>query len=393
MADQVSSPFSDFFIRVSLIDLETPSQWLRCYVRSNPYSSSTFCLVLPLSLSFSAPLLLLLPSPLFLLPSPPSHPQSLRLIADVVPLTLSPFNRFLVNRKTSPNFTSSSEMPKRTRTTESITRTDWTTPRSIPTSLTSYNLLDWRRSSSTTLPNLEEIPFTSIKEVRYRFWYPVMATRLLIPGLCFDRGVQATFPLFPLLPRNSHCCSLGSSQRSPACNSPLTISCPRSGFRTSCSLSLNSRSRYDQASSHQERTSYCSSPPSHRRQSSVSYALPYHLLSFTDTHISLGSFNPVSLGTLSGWRKKNPIPFSTSSSASSYPTTAPLRSTDPLNIHSDHIAKGHDFQARARWGESGSVTLWDNRITAHSALIDWNDGIAGRRHGARITAQAERPFI
>jgi len=60
---------------------------------------------------------------------------------------------------------------------------------------------------------------------------------------------------------------------------------------------------------------------------------------------------------------------------------------------SDHIAKGHDFQARARWGEPGSVTLWDNRITAHSALIDWNDGIAGRRHGARITAQAERPFI
>ncbi|GAA5950776.1 hypothetical protein JCM3765_000604 [Sporobolomyces pararoseus] len=64
-----------------------------------------------------------------------------------------------------------------------------------------------------------------------------------------------------------------------------------------------------------------------------------------------------------------------------------------LNLLYDHIAKGHDFQARARWGEKGSVTLWDNRITAHSALIDWNDGIAGRRHGARITAQAERPFI
>ncbi|CEQ39494.1 SPOSA6832_01034, partial [Sporobolomyces salmonicolor] len=64
-----------------------------------------------------------------------------------------------------------------------------------------------------------------------------------------------------------------------------------------------------------------------------------------------------------------------------------------LNLLYDHIAKGHDFQARARWGEPGSVTLWDNRITAHSALIDWNSGIVGRRHGARITAQAERPFI
>ncbi|BGO91592.1 hypothetical protein NBRC10512_008039 [Rhodotorula toruloides] len=65
-----------------------------------------------------------------------------------------------------------------------------------------------------------------------------------------------------------------------------------------------------------------------------------------------------------------------------------------LRILYDHIEKGHDFQARVRWGELGTVTLWDNRITAHSALIDWHKGMnGGRRHGARLTPQAERPFI
>ena len=32
----------------------------------------------------------------------------------------------------------------------------------------------------------------------------------------------------------------------------------------------------------------------------------------------------------------------------------------------------------------------DNRVTCHSALIDWQDG--QRRHIARITPQAERPY-
>ena len=35
--------------------------------------------------------------------------------------------------------------------------------------------------------------------------------------------------------------------------------------------------------------------------------------------------------------------------------------------------------------------LWDNRITAHSAIADF-DQIGGRRNGARITPQAERPI-
>jgi alpha-ketoglutarate-dependent taurine dioxygenase len=33
---------------------------------------------------------------------------------------------------------------------------------------------------------------------------------------------------------------------------------------------------------------------------------------------------------------------------------------------------------------------WQNRVTAHSAIVDWVTG--ERRHLARITPQAERPY-
>jgi sulfonate dioxygenase len=55
----------------------------------------------------------------------------------------------------------------------------------------------------------------------------------------------------------------------------------------------------------------------------------------------------------------------------------------------DHLAFGADFQARVKW-EEGTVVVWDNRVTQHSALVDWRSG--ERRHLARITPQAERPF-
>lgn len=55
----------------------------------------------------------------------------------------------------------------------------------------------------------------------------------------------------------------------------------------------------------------------------------------------------------------------------------------------DHIALSADIQARVRW-QPGTVVVWDNRVTAHSALVDWDDG--QRRHIARITPQAERPY-
>ncbi|KAF6228934.1 hypothetical protein HO133_007046 [Letharia lupina] len=54
----------------------------------------------------------------------------------------------------------------------------------------------------------------------------------------------------------------------------------------------------------------------------------------------------------------------------------------------DHIALGQDFQARVKWAPR-TVVVWDNRVTAHSATLDWANG--QRRHLARITPQAERP--
>ncbi|KAI1487887.1 hypothetical protein F5X96DRAFT_116798 [Biscogniauxia mediterranea] len=55
----------------------------------------------------------------------------------------------------------------------------------------------------------------------------------------------------------------------------------------------------------------------------------------------------------------------------------------------DHLAYGADFQARVKW-EEHTVVVWDNRVTQHSALLDWHNG--QRRHLARITPQAERPY-
>lgn len=55
----------------------------------------------------------------------------------------------------------------------------------------------------------------------------------------------------------------------------------------------------------------------------------------------------------------------------------------------DHIAYGQDFQARMKWA-SGTVVVWDNRVTSHTAIVDWTDG--QRRHIVRLTPQAEKPF-
>jgi len=54
----------------------------------------------------------------------------------------------------------------------------------------------------------------------------------------------------------------------------------------------------------------------------------------------------------------------------------------------DHIAMSQDIQCRMKWAP-GTVVVWDNRVTAHSLTIDWEDG--QRRHIARITPQAEQP--
>jgi sulfonate dioxygenase len=60
-----------------------------------------------------------------------------------------------------------------------------------------------------------------------------------------------------------------------------------------------------------------------------------------------------------------------------------------LNFLYVHSAHGADFQVRIKWAER-TVVVWDNRVTLHSALVDWSNG--QRRHLARITPQAERPF-
>jgi len=63
-----------------------------------------------------------------------------------------------------------------------------------------------------------------------------------------------------------------------------------------------------------------------------------------------------------------------------------------LNFLYDHIARSADLQARLHWSPN-TVVLWDNRITAHSAIADYGKELSkDRRHGARITPQAERPI-
>ncbi|KZS90486.1 alpha-ketoglutarate-dependent taurine dioxygenase [Sistotremastrum niveocremeum HHB9708] len=60
-----------------------------------------------------------------------------------------------------------------------------------------------------------------------------------------------------------------------------------------------------------------------------------------------------------------------------------------LNFLFDHIGKGSDFQVRARY-EPGTVVVWDNRVTVHSATLDFES--KERRHAVRLTPQAEKPI-
>ncbi|KAF9463735.1 hypothetical protein BDZ94DRAFT_1282357 [Collybia nuda] len=55
----------------------------------------------------------------------------------------------------------------------------------------------------------------------------------------------------------------------------------------------------------------------------------------------------------------------------------------------DHLAKGSDFQIRATY-LPGTVVVWDNRVTAHSATVDFDKNF--RRHAVRLTPQAEVPI-
>ncbi|KAL1984908.1 hypothetical protein VTN96DRAFT_8567 [Rasamsonia emersonii] len=63
-----------------------------------------------------------------------------------------------------------------------------------------------------------------------------------------------------------------------------------------------------------------------------------------------------------------------------------------LKLLFKHISQGQDFQVRVRWDDR-TVTLWDNRVTAHTAISDYDvhNPEEGLRHGFRITTQAEKP--
>jgi len=60
-----------------------------------------------------------------------------------------------------------------------------------------------------------------------------------------------------------------------------------------------------------------------------------------------------------------------------------------LGFFFHQMAYNADHQCRVNW-KPGTVVVWDNRVTAHTAILDWNT--RERRHLARITPQAERPF-
>lgn len=57
-----------------------------------------------------------------------------------------------------------------------------------------------------------------------------------------------------------------------------------------------------------------------------------------------------------------------------------------------HIAQSQDIQARVKWDDR-TVALWDNRVTAHTAISDYDvsDEGEGLRQGFRITTLAEVP--
>ncbi|GJJ13792.1 hypothetical protein Clacol_008049 [Clathrus columnatus] len=62
-----------------------------------------------------------------------------------------------------------------------------------------------------------------------------------------------------------------------------------------------------------------------------------------------------------------------------------------LDFLYDHLMKGADFHARATY-KPGTVVVWDNRITTHSATNDVKFVNNTSRHAARLTPQAEVPI-
>ncbi|KFZ03269.1 hypothetical protein V502_11090 [Pseudogymnoascus sp. VKM F-4520 (FW-2644)] len=63
-----------------------------------------------------------------------------------------------------------------------------------------------------------------------------------------------------------------------------------------------------------------------------------------------------------------------------------------LKLLFKHISQGQDFQVRVKWDDK-TVSLWDNRVTAHTAISDYDvhNPEEGLRQGFRITTLGEKP--
>ena len=57
-----------------------------------------------------------------------------------------------------------------------------------------------------------------------------------------------------------------------------------------------------------------------------------------------------------------------------------------INYLADHIGRP-EFTCRVRW-QRGGVTVWDNRLTQHFALNDYQ---GHRRRMRRVTLKGDRP--
>ncbi|KAL2871158.1 TauD/TfdA dioxygenase family protein [Aspergillus lucknowensis] len=61
-----------------------------------------------------------------------------------------------------------------------------------------------------------------------------------------------------------------------------------------------------------------------------------------------------------------------------------------LQLLFKHISLSQDLQVRVKWDDR-TVSLWDNRVTAHTAISDYDTTSDGLRHGIRLTTLGEKP--
>ncbi|ORX46129.1 TauD-domain-containing protein [Hesseltinella vesiculosa] len=61
-----------------------------------------------------------------------------------------------------------------------------------------------------------------------------------------------------------------------------------------------------------------------------------------------------------------------------------------LKLLYEHLGGGYDFQVRYKWG-ANDVAIWDNRVTNHCAIPDYQSN--EKRYGFRVTSTAEAPYF